>query len=229
MVRAAAKLLSEQGPDAVSTRAVSTAAGVQPPAIYRLFGDKDGLLDAVASHGLHDYLLEKQALYSSDDPIEDVRRAWDLHVAFGLAQPAFYILVFGNPSLERLRPARREAYVALRRMVGRIADVGRLSMSVDRATALLFSTSVGTVLTLLSTPPGERDPGLSALAWDSALRAVTSDLSRTGMRPGDLRNRAAALREALPATGAPALTPAENTLLVKWLDRLANGDDSSSA
>jgi AcrR family transcriptional regulator len=27
------------------------AAGVQPPAIYRFFGDKDGLLEAVAEHG----------------------------------------------------------------------------------------------------------------------------------------------------------------------------------
>ena len=48
MVRAAADLLQSGGIDAVSTRAVAAAAGVQPPAIYRQFGDKDGLLDAVA-------------------------------------------------------------------------------------------------------------------------------------------------------------------------------------
>jgi AcrR family transcriptional regulator len=44
------------GPDAVSTWAVSAAAGVQPPVIYRLFGDKNGLLDAVASYGFESYL-----------------------------------------------------------------------------------------------------------------------------------------------------------------------------
>ena len=56
MLRAAADLLQTGGIEAVSTRAVAAAAGVQPPTIYRQFGDKDGLLDAVAGfvlRGLH--------------------------------------------------------------------------------------------------------------------------------------------------------------------------------
>ncbi|WP_338419811.1 TetR family transcriptional regulator [Streptomyces klenkii] len=36
----------------MTTRAVAAAAGVQAPAIYRLFGDKDGLLEAVAEQRL---------------------------------------------------------------------------------------------------------------------------------------------------------------------------------
>ena len=48
MLRAAADLLQTGGIEAVSTRAVAAAAGVQPPTIYRQFGDKDGLLDALA-------------------------------------------------------------------------------------------------------------------------------------------------------------------------------------
>ena len=56
IVEAAARLLEEGGREAVSTRAVSAAAGVQAPTIYRIFGDKRGLLDAVASHGLAAYL-----------------------------------------------------------------------------------------------------------------------------------------------------------------------------
>ncbi|HEY0937917.1 MAG TPA: helix-turn-helix domain-containing protein, partial [Trebonia sp.] len=47
LVEVAAELLASQGPDAVTTRSVALAAGVQAPAIYRLFGDKGGLLDAV--------------------------------------------------------------------------------------------------------------------------------------------------------------------------------------
>ena len=38
-----------------------TAAGVQPPTIYRLFGDKVGLLDAVTEHGFQTYLADKGA------------------------------------------------------------------------------------------------------------------------------------------------------------------------
>ncbi len=49
------------GPDAVSTRAVSAAAGVQLLTIYRLFGDKEGLLDAVVADGFTAYLTSKTA------------------------------------------------------------------------------------------------------------------------------------------------------------------------
>ena len=52
MLEAAAELLRTGGVDAVSTRAVAAAAGVQPPTIYRQFGDKEGLLDArIADYG----------------------------------------------------------------------------------------------------------------------------------------------------------------------------------
>jgi AcrR family transcriptional regulator len=44
----------------VTTRSVALAAGVQPPTIYRLFGDKDGLLDAVAEHGFAHYAANKR-------------------------------------------------------------------------------------------------------------------------------------------------------------------------
>ena len=48
---AAAELLERDGRDAVSTRAVNTAAGVQAPTPYRLPGDEGGLLRAVAADG----------------------------------------------------------------------------------------------------------------------------------------------------------------------------------
>jgi len=59
IVRAAAELLTKGGLDAVSTRAVSAAAGVQPPAIYRRFGDMQGLLDAAARDVFARYVRQK--------------------------------------------------------------------------------------------------------------------------------------------------------------------------
>src|SRR3954465_9240110 len=96
IVAAALRLLEHGGPDAVSTRAVSTAAGVQAPTIYRLFGDKQGLLDAVAAQGFASYLATKTATEPSDDPVQDLRDGWDLHVGLGLAHPALYALMYGG-------------------------------------------------------------------------------------------------------------------------------------
>ena len=51
IVACAAELLTRGGREALTTRAVASAAEVQQPTIYRLFGDKEGLLEAVAEHG----------------------------------------------------------------------------------------------------------------------------------------------------------------------------------
>src|SRR5690606_24577218 len=96
IVEAAVELLIEGGREAVSTRAVSAAAGVQAPTIYRLFGDKQGLLDAVGDHGIAEYLHSKTTREREPDPVDDLRRGWDLHVDFGLEHPALYALVFGE-------------------------------------------------------------------------------------------------------------------------------------
>ena len=114
IITAAARLLAESGREAVSTRAVSAAVGVQAPTLYRLFGDKQGLLDAVAADGFAAYLDEKADLTPSGDPIEDLRAAWELHIGFGLANPALYALMYGEPrpdaspgSARRSRSPRR--------------------------------------------------------------------------------------------------------------------------
>ena len=84
-LRAAAHLLETGGVEAVSTRAVAAAAGIQPPTLYRQFGDKEGLLDAVSSFVLREYLADKRRLLAeSGDPVTDLRGLWDQHVEFGL-------------------------------------------------------------------------------------------------------------------------------------------------
>src|ERR687890_87485 len=90
IVAAAVGLIAAGGRDAATTRAVAAAAGVQPPTIYRQFGDMRGLLDEVASYGFSKYLRDKTMRERAEDPVDDLRLGWDLHVGYGLANPAFY-------------------------------------------------------------------------------------------------------------------------------------------
>jgi AcrR family transcriptional regulator len=216
LVRAAADLLVDGGRDAVSTRAVSAAAGVQAPTLYRLFGDKDGLLDAVATYGFESYLASKHALGESDDPVADLRRGWDLHVEFGLSRPAFYQLMYGEP---RIREARHEADALLRRTIERIAEAGRLRVTVERAAQLVHATGMGVILSLLATPPEHRDNELITAAREHVLNAITTDAPDDGA--SDIPSRAVALKAALDKAPVAALTPAEHALLAEWLDRIA--------
>jgi AcrR family transcriptional regulator len=216
VLRAAADLLATGGRDAVSTRAVSAAAGIQAPTLYRLFGDKDGLLDAVAAHGFAEYLERKKELAPSADPVEDLRRGWDLNVDFGLSRPEFYVLMFGDAAAGRATEAGRAAAAILERMVTRVAEAGRLRMSVERAIQLTHAMCVGVTLGLIGAD--EPDLEVSAIAREAAMRAIVTD--QPAQEPADIASRAVALRAVLPAD-AP-LSPAEHALMIEWLDRIAD-------
>ncbi|HEU4945721.1 MAG TPA: TetR/AcrR family transcriptional regulator [Kribbella sp.] len=226
LIRAAADLLTEGGRDAVSTRAVSAAAGVQAPTLYRLFGDKDGLLDAVAAYGFEQYLADKLALESTGDPVEDLRRGWDLHVEFGLSKPAFYVLMYGDARPGKLSPAAREAAGVLRGMIAEVAAAGRLRMSVERAAQLASAVGRGVVMELISIPPAERDLELSVIARENTLQAILTPVRPDVLWPDeamvDLPSRAVALRALLDRQPAAGLTEAEQGLLEQWLDRIAD-------
>src|SRR6476620_9472120 len=105
IVRAATELPATGGRDAVTTRAVSAAAGVQPPTIYRHFGDMHGLLAVAARETLAVHVREQATRALTNDPVEDLRRGWDLHIAFGLAHPDAFALLYSAPSLAESRSA----------------------------------------------------------------------------------------------------------------------------
>jgi AcrR family transcriptional regulator len=226
IVRAAAQLLAESGRDAVTTRSVSSAAGVQPPTIYRLFGDMDGLLDAVASYGFASYLRDKVEREHAADPVDDLREGWDLHTDFGLANPAVYTLIYGHPRPGEQRTAAREAAEILRGLVHRVAAEGRLRVTERQAVEMIHNAGRGVTLGLIGTPPSERDRAVSDQVREAILAAVTTPAadpgsdSETSADPASAARYAIALNAALPASGAD-LTPAEQAMLREWLGRIA--------
>ena len=225
---AAADLLAEGGREAVSTRAVAAAAGVQAPTIYRQFGDMRGLLDAVADHGFSEYLRGKVKREIVEDPVEDLRRGWDLHVEFGLANPALYTLMYGDPRPGATPTAALEAEKILRGLVQRVAEAGRLRVGVERSAQMIHAAGRGLTLALIGTEPADRDPALSEATREAILAAVTTN--KTGGAPtgedgpGRAANRAVALKAVLPEAGA-GLTPGERIVLSEWLDRITHSVD----
>lgn len=219
MIRAAVELLASGGRDAVSTRAVCAAAQVQTPTIYRHFGDMQGLLDAAVSRCLENYLHAKRTRPREADPVNDLRRGWDLHVEFGLANPGVYALLYGEPRPDNRPGAIIEGEAMLRGLVERIARAGRLRVDLDRAVQMIHSACRGLTLNLISTPIAERDRGLSAATREAILCALTIDRSSAKDDEDDPRARhAVALKAAL---GEPAgFTRAETRLFLEWLDRL---------
>jgi len=218
ILAAAAELIATGGRDAATTRAVAAAAGVQAPTIYRLFGDKRGLLDAVAERGLTGYMAEKAVRSPHPDPVQDLRDGWDMHIAFGLAHPGLFAIMSGDPHPRPLSPAMTSGLEVLRRRMRNLALAGRLRMSEERAIALVQAMGVGTVLQLLSTPEERRDPGLSVAAREAVVAAITGEPTNASPGPS---GAAAALRGSLDQSSV--LSAGERHLLEELLDRIANG------
>ncbi|MFI6633815.1 TetR/AcrR family transcriptional regulator [Nonomuraea fuscirosea] len=216
VIEAAAGLLAREGRDAVTTRAVAVAAGVQAPAIYRLFGDKEGLLEAVAEYGFTKFLASKRVDPDPPDPIEDLRAGWDLAVEFGLANPALYTLMYGEPSTFA-SPAFQAGMEILKGRIRRLAAGGWLRVGEELAIAIIHATARGAVLTWLSLPEERRDPVLLTTLRESMVTAVT--VLEPAVRDAGPAGAARALRAALPEQ--TTLSDPERELLKEWLDRLA--------
>jgi AcrR family transcriptional regulator len=216
VIDAAIGLLERGGRDAVTTRAVADAAGLQPPAIYRLFGDKDGLLDAVAEHGFAAFVASKKVDPDPPDAVEDLREGWDLAVEFGLANPALYALMYSEPTLATSAAARAGWEILMGR-IRRLAVGGLLRVDEALAAQIIHATARGAVLTWLSLPAERRNPALLTALRESMVAAVTyqEPIVRDAGPAGAARALRAALTEQTP------LSDAEQHLLREWLDRLA--------
>ncbi|WP_084961085.1 TetR/AcrR family transcriptional regulator [Thermoactinospora rubra] len=221
ILHAAAELLAQSGGEPVSTRAVCQAAGVGAPTLYHHFGDKRGLLDAVAAYGFERYLAEKRAMPPADDPVQRLRDGWDLHVEFGLRHPAFYVVMYGSAQPGKPPTAAAEGQEILLGMLNDVARAGRLAVAPETAARMIHSAAVGVVLTLIAEDRHAPDD-LSARTRDALIAAVTTPDEAAARGDTPLAAQATALRATLTASSAGIpLTAAERTLLDEWLDRLA--------
>ena len=218
LVEVAAALLAAHGPDAVTTRSVALAAGMQAPTIYRLFGDKNGLLDAVVQHGFASYLARKPPVGADGDPVEGLRAGWELHVGFGLANPELFRLMHTALRTPDGRAIAAAGIGILRARVHRVAEAGRLRVTERRAVDLIVAAGTGVVLTLIDQPEDERDDALADIAWESACAAILTSAGTAAITGPAAA--AVALRAALPSV--TALTSTEGALLADWLDRIAD-------
>jgi len=200
----------------VTTRGVAEAAGVQAPTIYRLFGDKDGLLDAVAEHVMATYTAEKATAAErlGSDPVEDLHAAWDTHIQFGLAHAELYVLL-NTPGRGSRSPATTAGINVLRTRLQRIAAAGLLRVDEQRALDVIHAAGAGTVLALLSASAQERDLGLADAMFDAAAAAI---LTTTPATP-DPTVSAVAVTFLTVLADLPALTNAERTLMAEWITR----------
>ncbi|GGG16571.1 TetR family transcriptional regulator [Rhodococcoides trifolii] len=213
----ALRLLSDGGREAVSTRAVTSALHIQAPTIYRIFGDKQGLLDAVALHGFTTHLGTWTGWVPGADPIETIRSGWDMHIEWGVANPHVYSIAYAGPHPGRSSPAADAIDAILRTLIEHAAAAGHLAVPISDAVKMLRAIGTGVVFTLVAMPAAARDIRLSERGREAALSAILTDAA---IEPAVTRS-GAAMQLKMSLAESNSLSHNERALLGDWLDRLS--------
>jgi AcrR family transcriptional regulator len=143
LLAAAERLLAEGGPDALSVRRVSEAAGTTTRAVYSLFESKKGLLGALYRAAFRELRGRLLALPETADAAADlVRSGVDGFRAHALAHPHLFRLAFEWPArrTDTTDAHRDEALAAFDILVRRVERAAgrRLAAKEARALALGF-------------------------------------------------------------------------------------------
>lgn len=135
MTAAAATAVAERGPAGLSLRELARIAGVSHAAPAHHFGDKAGVLTAVATEG---YTLLAAALQEAGD---DLLAAGIAYVRFAVDHPGHFAVMFDRSLLHAddagLRAAEQASAAALARLAPD-ADASRAAWSVAHGFASLW-------------------------------------------------------------------------------------------
>lgn len=97
LVAAGVRVLAREGDtQRLSLRAVATEAGVTPPAVYRHFPDRRALIAEVVRACFARFATDLAAAgKDATDPFDALRHRCRAYVAFGVAEPRLYRVLFG--------------------------------------------------------------------------------------------------------------------------------------
>ena len=170
---AASALLYEGGVEGLTIRRLALRCGYTAPAIYHIFGDKAGLLDAILRETI-DELFERIAqVPEHTEPRERIRMQFREIVRFGREHPTNYRLI------ESLRPDQvppivdvEETTKRLNEPLERIAREGEVAHDPEMMHQALWALLHGVISLPASRPDIEWRDGFEEVALDAMLAGL---------------------------------------------------------
>lgn len=143
LLDAAAQVVQERGVDAMSLREVARRAGVSHSAPAHHFGDKAGLVTAVAREGFRRFLVslaEADTAFADADPAVRLTEIGVAYVSFAVENPAYFSVMWRSDLQDPTHPAVAEfsvpAFEILERDVAALQALGWRSGSDPLAAAI---------------------------------------------------------------------------------------------
>lgn len=150
LIEAAARVLAEEGPGAVTARRMGAEIGASTMAVYTHVGSMDELLTAVHTEGFARFHRRLAAVRPSDDPAEELHALGLAYRRFARAEPHLYQAMFGRTLADAaLTPEQAEqalsTFLILRDAVARAVDAGLLAGDPQDVATQIWATVHGFV------------------------------------------------------------------------------------
>lgn len=130
LLEAAARLLREEGPSALSARRLAAEASTSTMAVYTQFGGMPALVREVVAKGFSRLRQRLATVEHTDDPLEDLVRLCRAYRANALEYPHLYAVMFGGATLGGYRLSHedmdvgRDTFTALADALDRVMGAG---------------------------------------------------------------------------------------------------------
>jgi len=209
LIEAAARLLAEEGPTALSTRRLATEVGTSTMAVYTHFGGMDELHRAVREEGFARLMSHLRSVPATGDPVADLTALGWAYSFNALANPHLYRAIFLDAPIDDAETLiGRSTFERLIATVARCIEAGRFQPADPESLAVqLWTAGHGMICAVLAHVLSIEQVivHFSAMARnlyvgfgdhpDSALRSITQARQRmqrtasTSSPPGSTRER----------------------------------------
>ncbi len=155
LVETAARLLTEEGPSALTTRRLAREVGTSTMAVYTHFGGMEELLTEISLEGFRRLARRLNRVKPTEDPVADVVALGRAYGRNALANPDLYRVMFGTRPDSWIIDASDQAmtlgtFTTLVAAVQRCIDAQRIDGDAWAIASQLWATLHGVVMLELS-------------------------------------------------------------------------------
>lgn len=175
-------LLREHGLESFSMRRLAHRCGYTAPTIYHHFGDKQGLIDAVAAAHIEFVLARVRRVRRREDPLDTLREILLEFAYLGLENATYYrILALPRPPGSTRPPEAEQIRALIEQPLGELAAAKRLrDGGVEEAVQFAWALLHGLVSLGISRPDYAWSERILEYSIDVALRGLVRPVGGGG-------------------------------------------------
>ena len=147
---AVAKIIANEGIDAVSIRYVCTKVGVKAPTIYYYFKDKNGVIDAVISLAYQKHIQTYAEFVKDKSPIRGLVRTWDSFFEFVDKNPELYHAIVEAHLRQRIPREGVELFESIAEIFKKLEEKNKLRLPYAQAAEIFYAAAYGQALVYVS-------------------------------------------------------------------------------